>query len=173
MYRECHSLGEEDYIKWKFLMMDEYTNGNSLYDKNNNNDYSDAKEFCTKVEFSDVFEYYYNLSVEEIIDELDIYGLLIFLLDDGWYNHHSKQGNLLISGGLLTDNQLLLICNKFNQYNIKANVVGIKRKDISIDAKYNFIILSYVQVVFPSLELDVIKKKFGKIINNYTKLLSS
>lgn len=172
VYRECHSLAEEEYLKWKFLMMGEFTYGNIIYDKNIEEGIPTAKEFCTKVAFSDVFEYYYNLSVEEVIKELDIYGLIIFLLDDGWYNNHSKNGNLLISGGVLSEKSLNLICNKFKQYNIEANIIGLKRKDISIESKYNFVILSYAQIIFPSLDLDVIKKKLNKIANNYTKLLS-
>lgn len=170
VYRECHTLGEEEYLKWKFLMLDDFTFGNHIYYKNLNNDYSTAKEFCTKYEFSKEMKKYYYKSIEDVISEINIYGLLIFLLDDGWYSDHSKNGNFVISSGALTENQLKLIQEKFKKYGIETTLVG-KRKDISISSEYNFILLSYLIKLFNGLlDIDIIQKKFGKVIDNFNKI---
>lgn len=111
------------------------------------------------------------MSTEVVINNIDIYGLLVFLLDDGWYSTHSKSGNLIISSGNLNSAQLKMIKNKFEGYGIKSALIG-KRKDISIDSKYNSIILSYLTILFDNLlDIDVIKKKFGKIMTDYKNLL--
>ena len=172
VYRECHALQEEEYLKWKFLKFDDWTAGNNIYDKNKNNAYCDAKEFATKVCFSDVFEEYSSKPIEAVIAEMDIYGLLIFVLDDGWYSSHSKRGNIAISSGELTDPQLQMIVSKFGEYSIEASTVG-QRRDITINSKYNFVLLSYLDILFDGLlDIDVITKKFQKIIYGYKNFLS-
>jgi hypothetical protein len=172
IYRECHALDELEYLKWKYLIFDNWTDGNHIYNKNFNNEYSNAKEFATSAFYSNVFEKYKNLSIEEVINELNIFGLIIFLLDDGWYSNHSKCGNFLISSGTLNKNQLFMIQEKFKQYKIETQLIG-RRNDISIDSKYNFILLSYLILMFDNLiNIDIIKKKFGSVIKNYSSLLS-
>jgi hypothetical protein len=65
-----------------------------------------------------------------------------------------------------------MIQEKFKQYKIETQLIG-RRNDISIDSKYNFILLSYLILMFDNLiNIDIIKKKFGSVIKNYSSLLS-
>lgn len=163
VYSECHSLKQQDYLMWKYLMFDDYTNGMTIYNKNFNNKYSDAKEFATSTKYSMVFEKYYNYDISDIIQNINIYGLIIFILDDGNYNNHSHIGNFNISSGKLSKEELQLIQEKFAQYNIKTKLIG-KRNDISIQSIYNNILYSYLKILFNNcMEIDVIKNKFGNI----------
>ena len=61
--------------------------------------------------------------------------------------------------------QKKMIVNLINRYEIEASIVRI-REDISIHSKYNFTLLSYLMHIAPTLDIDIINKKFGKIIKN-------
>lgn len=171
-YRESHSIQEIEYSMWKYLMLCEWTIGTKIIDKNKEEDgrYS-AVEFYSSVSASDDIEGYYNMSIEDVISQIEIEGLIIFLLDDGWYSEHSKEGSLLISSGELTETQLNSIVNVFQRYGIECSLIG-KRKDISINSNSNYILLSYILRLFGTLEIDVLQKKFGRIANKLSEKLS-
>ena len=160
-YRESHSLKELEYARWKYLIIQSYHKNTKIIDKNNGT----ACEVYSSNSCSNQIKKYYDLTTDEVISNINIYGLLFYLLDDGWYSNHSKNGNLLVGSKILTIDQKKKIIEVFNKYNIKANLVG-KRNDISIDSKYNLTLLSYLIHIAPTLDMDIIQKKFGKIIEN-------
>lgn len=160
-YRESHSLKELEYARWKYLIIQSYHKNTKIIDKNNGT----ACEVYSSNSCSNQIKEYYDLTTDEVISNINIYGLLFYLLDDGWYSNHSRNGNLIVGSKILTINQKKNIIEAFNRYNIKANLVG-KRNDISIDSKYNLTLLSYLMHIAPTLDMDIIKKKFGKIIEN-------
>lgn len=154
-YSECHSIKEEDYCYWKFYNLGTLTEGHTVYPKNKNNQYSDAVEFCTKT--TKTLGKYANMSIEEVIDELDIVSFVLFLLDDGWIKKDSLQFN--ISGGALSKSQLELLCNKCNTLGLKnVHIIGKKRYDISIPKENNAYIVSIIKRLMP-MNMDIIKKK--------------
>lgn len=160
-YRESHSLKELEYARWKYLIIQSYHKNTKIIDKNNGT----ACEVYSSSSCSNQIKKYYYLTTDEVISNINIYGLLFYLLDDGWYSDHSRNGNLIVGSKILTIDQKKKIIEVFNKYNIKANFIG-KRNDISIDSKYNLTLLSYLMHIAPTLDMDIIQKKFGKIIKN-------
>ncbi|MGJ0846464.1 hypothetical protein ACR77J_07240 [Tissierella praeacuta] len=158
-YRETHSINEIEYLKWKYLMMDEMTEGMCLTAKNNGKAY----ELSTNARSSNFIEKYYNKSADEVINEIDINGLLVWILDDGWYSDHSKTGNILIGSRILTTEQKKQIMSKFKSYGIQSTLVG-QKEDITISSQDNFILLAHLHKLMFTLDIDVIDKKFGAII---------
>lgn len=160
-YRESHSLKELEYAKWKYLIIQSYHKNTKIIDKNNGT----ACEVYSSNSCSNQIKEYYDLTTDEVISKINIYGLLFYLLDDGWYSNHSKKGNFVVGSKILTIDQKKEIIKVFNKYNIQANLTG-ERNDISINSKYNLTLLSYLMHIAPTLDIDIIQKKFGKIIKN-------
>lgn len=158
-YRESHSIGEIEYAKWKYLILQSYHKNTRVINKNSGT----ACELYTTSSCSQQIKKYYDMDIEDVINKINIYGLLFYLLDDGWYSNHSKCGNFLIGSCILSDKQKLMIIGVFERYSIKATLVG-SRSDISIDSTYNLTLLSYLLHIIPTLDMDVIIKKFGNII---------
>lgn len=160
-YRESHSINELEYAKWKYFILQSYRKNTKIISK----DGGKACEVYTSASCSQQIKPYYNMSVEDVIKNMDIYGFLFYLLDDGWYSSHSKVGNYLVGSRILTTEQKMMIINLLNRYEIEASIVGT-REDISISSKYNFTLLSYLMHIAPTLDIDIINKKFGAVIKN-------
>lgn len=160
-YRESHSINELEYAKWKYFILQSYRKNTKIISK----DGGKACEVYTSASCSQQIKPYYNMSVEDVIKNMDIYGFLFYLLDDGWYSSHSKVGNYLVGSRILTTEQKMMIINLLNRYEIEASIVGT-REDISISSKYNFTLLSYLMHIAPTLDIDIINKKFGVVIKN-------
>lgn len=162
--RETHSLHEKEYAFWKYLMYDNWTNGVSSTLKNNNT----ALEIFTSQKVSDELAHYYELSKDEIIDKINIYGLIIYILDDGWYAKNSKLGSFRVSSKVLSYDNMHNINNKFQSYGIKSTLKedGDSTKTIYIPQIYNEVLLAYCKILFKTTKIDVIQKKFGQVIKN-------
>lgn len=160
-YRESHSINELEYAKWKYFILQSYRKNTKIISK----DGGKACEVYTSASCSQQIKPYYNMSVEDVIKNMDIYGFLFYLLDDGWYSSHSKVGNHLVGSRILTTEQKMMIISLLNRYEIEASIVGT-REDISIPSKYNFTLLSYLMHIAPTLDIDIINKKFGAVIKN-------
>lgn len=162
IYSECHTMDEREYCEWKYLNLGDITKGIRMYGKNFNNRYSKAVEFCTR----SVKElgYYYNMSKSEVISRLNMVGLMLLILDDGWFSKHSHSGNFCLSGGSLTVDELNLLCEKYENIGIECHIVGNKRYDISFSSSCNISILNYTSTFLP-LTLDVCLKKFAHIFD--------
>ena len=160
-YRESHSINELEYAKWKYFILQSYRKNTKIISK----DGGKACEVYTSASCSQQIKPYYNMSVDDVIKKMDIYGFLFYLLDDGWYSSHSKVGNYLVGSRILTTEQKMMIINLLNRYEIEASIVGT-REDISISSKYNFTLLSYLMHIAPTLDIDIINKKFGVVIKN-------
>lgn len=160
-YKESHSINELEYAKWKYFILQSYRKNTKIISK----DGGKACEVYTSASCSQQIKPYYNMSVEDVIKNMDIYGFLFYLLDDGWYSFHSKVGNYLVGSRILTTEQKMMIINLLNRYEIEASIVGT-REDISISSKYNFTLLSYLMHIAPTLDIDIINKKFGVVIKN-------
>ena len=155
-YRESHSVNELEYAKWKYLILQSYHKNTRIISKNDNT----ACEVYTTKSCSAQIKPYVLMTKSEAIQQLNIYGLLFYLLDEGWC--HSK-GNFIIGSTLLDNQQKQEIISKLNDYQISAQLIG-KRQDISIDSHAGIVLLAYLIQIAPTLDMDIIKKKFGLII---------
>ena len=159
-YSECHSLKEYEYCEWKFKTFGTLTENHHLYYKNKNNSSCDAIEFTTIT--STTLRKYFEMSIEEVIDALDIVSFCIFLLDDGWFRKDSK--SFMISGGSMTREQLNLFCLKCEYLGLKnIHIIGRKRLDVSIPKENNEKIISTIFKVIPK-DIDIIKKKLYYVL---------
>lgn len=156
-YSECHALDEYEYCEWKMKNLGELTKSTALYPKNINNKSSNAVEFTTKTTPSLIK--YADMKKNEVIEKLNIEGLMLLILDDGWFNKHSKKGNFCISGGELTQSELENLIIKYENIGIKGKIIGIKRKDISLSSDSNILIYNYLKE-FMDMDIDIINKKF-------------
>lgn len=160
-YRESHSINELEYAKWKYFILQSYHKNTKIVPKNG----GAACEVYTSTSCSQQIKPYYDMSVEDVINNMNIYGFLFYLLDDGWYSAHSKDGNYIVGSKILTIEQKTMLINLLKRYEIEASIIG-KREDIAINSKYNFTLLSYLIHIAPTLDIDVINKKFGSVIKN-------
>ena len=158
-YRESHSVDEVEYARWKYLILQSYHKNTKIADKNKGT----ACEVYSSRSCSYQIKSYYEMSTEEVLNNINIYGLVFYFLDDGWYTGHSKVGNFMIGSKILTKEQKNKIIEILLRYGIEARLVG-KRQDISINSKYNLTLLSYLMHIVPTIGMDIVKKKFGKVI---------
>lgn len=157
-YSECHAMQEKEYCEWKHRAFGNLTNGTNMYGKNLNNEYVDAIEFCTRT--TPTLIEYANLSKDEVIERINEVGLIIFLLDDGWFNKSGKTGHFCVAGGVFSEEQLQKLCDKFNEYGFTtAHVVGRKSRDISFLSSSNKYIYYLATKLVPE-STDIIQKKF-------------
>jgi hypothetical protein len=162
-YRESHAEDELEYLTWKMNSLGEdiIAKGGLYKIKKQGFNVQQPYGFSTKT--SETFATYANMSIEETIEKLNYQGLIMFMLDDGWFSDHSKTGNFLISGGVISRENLELICSKFDEYGIKnVHITGKKRLDISIPSENNFKLFEMATSFIPE-DTDIIKKKFNKV----------
>lgn len=162
-YRENHAEDEKEYLEWKMNML-----GNNIITKRGiykikKGGWNCQQSYGFSTKTSPTFTEYNNLSISETISKLDYRGLIMFMLDDGWFSNHSKEGNFCISGGMLTRENLEELCIQFKKYNINdVHIVGIKRLDVSIPKENNFKLYEMATNFIPN-DIDIIKKKFYKM----------
>ena len=162
-YRENHAEDELEYLKWKMNVFGDMINNQGLY-KIKKAGYNVQQPYGFSTKTSPSLIKYAEMSVKETIQEIDIYGLIIFMLDDGWFSSHSKTGNFCISGGTLSKEELQMICNKFAEYYIMdVHIVGNKRLDLTIPSINNEKLFN-TAISFIPKETDIIQKKFKKFI---------
>ena len=160
-YRENHSARELGYLTWKFNMLNGLTaNAGIVHEKPKGFSKDGVYSFSTKTNVS--FNKYALMGVDEAIENLTPFGLLLFLLDDGWvsYGAYERNWHFLISGGMLSLNQLQRLCDKMNDFGITdAKIIGNVRNDITIP-KHNNDLFCDLVVENNMQNLDVVQKKF-------------
>lgn len=156
-YRETHSRKEMEYCYWKFELLQPYIS-KSCFHKTDKRDGQMGFQTIN----SPTFREYKKLTIEEVIERLDKFGLLLFILDDGWLS----KGHLVLSGGALTREQLELVVDKYNaEFDINCKIIGVKRLDISF-CGCNEKLIPYFQEYIPN-DLDVFQKKIQPILNKF------
>lgn len=154
-YRETHALGEKDYCAWKCDLLQPYISKSGLH----TTDKRDGQLGFQTINSPTFIEYKY-LPLETVIDRLDKFGLLLFILDDGWFS----KNHLVLSGGALSLELINHLVDKYNsEFNIKSKIIGHKRLDISF-AGCNENLTPYFVQYIPA-ELDVFQKKIQPILN--------
>lgn len=158
-YRETHSKKEKDYCKYKCDCLQPYISKSGFHvtDKRDG-------QFGFQTRNSPTLIYYKNLTKLEVIEKLNHYGLLLYILDDGWfsYDHH------VLSLGTLTEKEQFAVRDKYNkEFNIKSHIIGINRKDLSFAGCQKEMIPYFIKLI-PN-HLDVFRKKVTPIINQQHK----
>lgn len=140
-----------------------------LYGKNENNEHANALEFTTKT--TPTLIPYAKMSVEEVISKLEIEGLILLLLDDGWFSKPSEdqgsgkwRGRFSLTAYQYDPRIRSLILQRFNEkLEVDGREVGIKRVNIGFVSDDNLTFYNVMRKFMPT-DIDVIKKKFGYII---------
>ena len=162
-YRENHAEDELEYLTWKMNQFDGIVSNQGLYAiKKAGYNVQQLYGFSTIT--SPSFIYYAESTFEEIIPQMDYRGLIIFMLDDGTFSTHSKAGNFVISGGVLNEQQIDLLCEQYDKNGIYGvHRVGRKKYELAAPS-YNNTKLLEMTTSFIPIETDIIQKKFGHII---------
>lgn len=165
LYSECHALGEQGYLQWKFEHLGKLTQDTAIYDKNTNNSSNNAKEFSTKTTPSLIPYYLLSKNIDKVIPQLNELGLIIDLLDDGWYQQSSQGrhlGSYCITAFQYTEKQRKLLSKQWmNIAGVDFHNSGIKGVDLSANQSETSKIAKIVLKYFPK-NLDIIQKKFGE-----------
>lgn len=159
-YRESHAEDELEYLTGKMTVLgSDIIAKQGLYRiKKAGFNVQQPYGFSTKT--SPTFAKYAHMSIQDTINKLDYRGLIIFMLDDGWFSKNSATGRFLISGGVLTESELTGICHKFAQYGVDGvHIIGKKRMDLSIPRRHNQTLHSMATTFIPE-DTDIIRKKF-------------
>lgn len=156
-YRECHAIGEKDYLIWKYQKLENITTG-KLFDIPGRG-YSQQIGFQTKN--SSTFTEYANMERIDIIKGLDELGFIIWALDDGWFRSNSKVGCYAISRGSLNDEESNALLIKANQIGLEMHCIG-SSQDFSLTSKNNCRLKEITYKYF-NKTLDIIEKKINRL----------
>lgn len=162
-YSECHSLKESEYLEWKYKMLGELTANNKIYNKNFNNKHTKALEFTTKT--TPTLVKYAEMTKEQVISKLNELGILLLILDDGWYSNNCKLGRISVGMKNKTDRHNFIQQCKLI-LGIEPYEVGIKRVDISISSVDCKVLLDVIKK-YNMFDLDIVVKKFNVLKEHY------
>lgn len=164
-YRESHAEDEREYLEWKMNTLGSNIIARRGMYKIKKAGWNCQQPYGFSTKTSPTFTKYNDLSITDTINKLDYRGLIMFMLDDGWFSNHSKEGNFCISGGVLTRDNLEQLCEQFNKYDIQnVHIVGIRRLDLSIPKENNVKMYKMATSFIPT-NIDIINKKFYKMKN--------
>lgn len=157
-YRECHAIGEKDYLHWKFTKMYNLTTG-KVYSLPSRNGHSPQLGFQTVN--SPSFHPYVQMTKSEVINNLTELGYLIWILDDGWCSHRNQRSsNICVSSGTLTVEELNLLLKKGLELKLDGSIIGCKEKAISF-RKHNNHRIKEIALQFLSPFMDIMIKKIN------------
>lgn len=164
-YRENHRPNQLEYLKWKHNNLKPMTRDSMLYYVAHSR--VPLYEFCTIT--SPTFNYYKSLSYFDIVSMLDINGIILLIMDDGWFNNASKLGNFYVSCGDKSLDIAEYLCHSFILHGLQGSHVIYQNKELNY---YNISIPSYNNSLLEDLtynligNIDVYKQKF-KYIHRY------
>lgn len=156
-YRECHAIGEEDYLRWKADQLGDITTG-KIFDIPGRG-YSPQVGFQTKN--SSTFTEYAEMNRMDVIEKIDELGFVIWLLDDGWIRKNCKSRSMGIARGTLTDEEAEGLIIKASELGLSMHCVGSKQ-DFSLNSENNKRIKELVYKYFDS-SMDIIQKKINDL----------
>lgn len=155
-YRECHAVGEKDYLLWKFKQLYNLTT-QRVYDIPSRYGHSPQLGFQTVN--SPTFLRYVCLTKHEVITKLSELGYLIWILDDGWVASKERNSvHISVASGTLTDEELNAIINKGIELGLNGHVVGKKQKEVSF-LKPNNKRIKEISLQFLHPFMDIMRKK--------------
>lgn len=156
-YRECHAIGEKEYLTWKYSMLGNVTTG-KIFDIPGRG-YSPQVGFQTRN--SSTFTECAKKTLLEVIDELDELGFMVWALDDGWYRSNSKVGCYGISRGNLNESEATALISKAAELGLSMHCIGIAG-DFSLVSSNNARLKEMAYKYFDE-SMDIIEKKINKL----------
>ncbi len=156
-YRECHAIGEEEYLRWKAEQLKGITTG-KIFDIPGRG-YSPQVGFQTKN--SSTFTKYANMSRLEVINELDELGFVVWMLDDGWIRRNSNVHSIGISRGSLSNIEADALITKAGTLGLSMHCVG-QSGDFSLTSKNNARIKE-MAYKYLDKNIDIVKKKINDL----------
>lgn len=155
-YRESHAKGEIQYCKFKCDILSNCitTKGFHLTDKRDG-----QMGFSTIT--SPSFIKYARMTRYQIISNLNPFGAILYLLDDGW----ARDCGYCLGACLFSEDEVKALADKFNllfdtKCVIRKNaVIYFKSKDMPNLLKWFILYIPY--------HLDIYKKKLEKLVKKY------
>lgn len=156
-YRECHAIGEQDYLMWKFEKLKNVTTG-KIFD-------IPGRGFSPQVGFqtrnSSTFSNYACMNRIDVIKSIDDLGFIIWALDDGWFRNNSNVGCYGISRGTFSDEEAEELINKANSLGLTMHCIG-SSQDFSLVSSNNARLKEIAYKYFDK-SMDIIEKKINKL----------
>lgn len=158
-YRENHRPDQIEYLRWKHEQLKPMTRDSMVY--YNPRARVPLWEFCTIT--SPTFNQYKNLSYFDIASMIDINGIFLFIMDDGWV---SGNRHFMVSCGDKPLEVANALSESFNIHGLVGSHVIYQNKELGY---YNISIPSsnnlYLNDVALNLigNIDVYRAKFGRI----------
>lgn len=155
-YTESHSEKEIQYLQWKCDILGDMITKNGIVPiPKKGFNVNTMYEFRTIT--SPSFIKYAEQSLCETIEKLNEYGLLLYMLDDGWFSSDS----FYISRGVLNNKESDLVVDMFKKYGFDNVNNNNKRMDIHIPkSNYDYCFNTITKIISPNT--DIIKNKFKK-----------
>lgn len=161
-YRECHSVKESEYLKWKFDTLSPLTDGCSINKHKQRTSTCNPQESFNTKTLKELIPYS-KMTYSDFILGLNDLGLILYILDDGWKHRHSKVNdkyNVNLAVNKLNSEEKLLLINQFiNIMGIDCKVICADKNTISFNMKYNEIFINTINK-YGLQNLDVVRKKF-------------
>lgn len=157
-YRETHSIKEKEYCRWKSSLLEPFLSksGFHLTDKRDN-------QYGFQTCNSSSFAYYKKLSIYEIIDQINIFGILIFLLDDGW----KRDVSYCVSTGIMTEDMAYYLKKRIDMlFHIDTHIYYKNNEPycLTIVKKDLYQILPYFVKYIPN-DIDIFHNKIQPLRN--------
>ena len=161
VYREKHGKEEFEYCKWKNNMLGELTENKKMYNYKEKYLNFDTYNTIQLLKYAD-------MNYDEVIDNLNELGIILYLLDDGWTREYKSHQSFLVESRLIPLSSMIKLKEKIE------NIFGIEvRINTRIDSKskkeiitLNIVDNKKIKEVCENYKinnLDVFKKKFEKI----------
>lgn len=155
-YRETHAKKEKEYCEFKHNMLQPYISkgGFKISDKRDG-------QWGFQTINSPSLKEYKKMSKSEVIDRLDDFGLVLFLLDDGW----KKTFGWNVSVCDFNQDERNLLIKKLNSvFNISSHEIKVDAVSITKD---NIIpILKSMKKHIPH-DIDIYKNKIENLIKKF------
>lgn len=157
-YRESHAEDELDYLSWKAHILMPLIRPKGVHPIKSAG-YNKQQMYLFETKNSPSLNQYAKMSRIEVIQQLNIFGFILWFFDDGWQNNNQ----LIISGGILSEKELEEVCLRLSQLGVQdVHITGKKRRDIVIPSHSVNIFYLSALIIMPK-NSKIIKKKFKHI----------
>lgn len=160
VYREKHGKEEFEYCKWKNNMLGALTKDKKMYL------YKDEYLNFDTYNTSQLLKYK-NMTYEEIIENLNDFGIALYLLDDGWTRQYTNHQSFLVESKIIPLSAMIKLKEKIEkifglEVRIHTRVDTKNKKEIRTLNIINNEKIKAVCEKYNMNNLDVFKKKFEK-----------
>ena len=154
-YREGHSKKETEYCKFKHDILQPYISKGGFHLVNKRDG-----QFGFQTINSPTLREYKAMDIYSVINALNEFGLLLYILDDGWINY--KSYNLCM--GLFNDDIINEIISKYNStFNINCYKINNKQKAISFVNCMEPLLVEFKKYI--PHNIDVYRNKVQPMLN--------